>query len=591
MRAWVWLGGALVLTSCLQDIPPVPLPPPELHSADTEEADAASTAEDSGGPETSGDDAVPLKDGDIADADESESPLDTKAEEAVMDSASEADSASASDASSHHAPEVVMPLDAEQETADIDEVSDTLDTLTPAPEVVFEYTVTIPVSPPANGSPAPIVVVSTPEVSTDITLLVQGEPRALRLHRGKGSLSASFESEGTLSVSVEGEDSGVADGVIEARPERLLTGTLSADGLSWSPDEDIRLDGITTVPEGATLSIAPGTRVYIEPNARLEISGQLTATGPILFTRGSDAAWGGLVIGQQGSATLTDTWFLGGGGDSTKTFGHSNSQPVVKVSSGELSMSGGGILDSPGKGLGGFKAMMTLDQVLISRCDTGGEFVQSSLHMTNSHVVEIPDADGIVADDDNDGLYFVGALSVSDTVVGSSLTDVVFSMGEDDAIDHNDAELTISRAWIEGFIHEGVAASGGRTITIEDTVVRYCDQGIEAGYGSPTVLVRRSVVTNNRVGLRFGDAYDWADTGSLDVSHTVSVQNSEANVLNQTENGGPKLGAIQIACSMVDDPAFDGHDGNSAGVPTITPEGCVSTAECEGLPLGPDQCN
>ena len=281
---------------------------------------------------------------------------------------------------------------------------------------------------------------------------------------------------------------------------------------------------------------------------------------------------------------------MGGGGDATKTFGHSASQPVVKASYATMNLTGGGILDSPGKGLGAYQATVSATGLLISRCDTGGEIVQSSLTLSSSHIVEIPDADGVFDDDDNDGMYFVGVLQEGDNVFGSTLTDVVFALGEDDGVDQNDAEVTILRGWIEGFRHEGVAASGDRTVTVEDSVLLGCDQGIEAGYGSPTVVVRHCLLTGHRVGLRFGDDYVWGDEGALVVSHSVSVANSEANVLNLMETGAPEPGAIQISCSMVDDIAFDGHDGNTSGEPTWTAGGCVDAPPCDDVPVGPTSC-
>ncbi|MDP6945114.1 MAG: hypothetical protein QF464_13275, partial [Myxococcota bacterium] len=214
----------------------------------------------------------------------------------------------------------------------------------------------------------------------------------------------------------------------------------------------------------------------------------------------------------------------------------------------------------------------------------------SSLTLSNAHIVEIPDADGLTDDDDNDGLYFEGALVMDGETIGSTLTDVVFALGEDDGVDHHNATLTIVRGWFQDLVHEGIAASGVGSVTVEDSVAMGCDQGIEAGYGTPTVIVRHCLLVNNRVGLRFGDDYDWADEGFLDVTHSVSVDNSEANVLNLTDTGDPRPGAIQIGCSMVDDDAFDGLDGNVSGVPSWTTEGCVDVAPCAGAPVGPTTC-
>ena len=82
----------------------------------------------------------------------------------------------------------------------------------------------------------------------------------------------------------------------------------------------------------------------------------------------------------------------------------------------------------------------------------------------------------------------------------------------------------------------------------------------------------------------------WIGIEGVNKPIAVSVLNTEANVLNLMEDGTAKPGAIQIACSMVDDEAFDESDGNLPGVPTWTPAGCVDAPTCDSAPIGPDVC-
>jgi hypothetical protein len=573
MRAALVLSSLASLTGCLQELPPSTSQttgvPGSTEQSIVDEADTTDTGSSAAARGDTSTSAVPA---DTIDADVTDDlALDVTAEASEDGLLGDG-----------HA-DTTEPLDVAADTGP--------DDTGPVPtESTSLLSLTVPVDAPV-GLPVPLLVEGPEDWSGSVTLTVDGQPQTLMLHRGRGSLTMSLSVEASVEIAEANGDAETISVIVKARPERAISGVLAGEDLSWDAASDIHLDGVVTVADGAQLIIAPGTRVFLDPNARLEIEGDLSATGPILFTRATQDAWGGLVVTPGGNATLHDTWFVGGGGDATKAFGHSASQPVVKASSGVLSMLGGGVLDSPGKALGGYKATLALTDVLISRCDTGGELVQSSLTASRLHVLEIPDADGEATDDDNDGLYFVGALQVDDQVVGSSLTDVVFSMGEDDAIDHNDAELSVTRAWIHGFAHEGIAASGGRTLTVSDTFIQGCDQGIEAGYGDPQVIVRGCLITGNRVGLRFGDDYSWSDDGVLDVSHTVSVQNTDANVLNLTDTGGPKPGAIQVACSMVDDIAFDDHDGNLPGVPEWQANGCVDAPLCEEIALGPNVCD
>ena len=104
-------------------------------------------------------------------------------------------------------------------------------------------------------------------------------------------------------------------------------------------------------------------------------------------------------------------------------------------------------------------------------------------------------------------------------------------------------------------------------VRIFNTVVRGCGQGIEAGYGSPRVLVDHCVVVENEVGLRFGDSYDRGSQGRMLVSNSI-VYNNVDNVLNyDLKTGQPVPGGITISYSLVEDSELD----SSATVWSETP--------------------
>jgi hypothetical protein len=81
--------------------------------------------------------------------------------------------------------------------------------------------------------------------------------------------------------------------------ETLVSGTLNGN-LHWTPEAGpYRVQGNAVVASGATLSIAPGTTVFFDADARLTIRGRLSAVGtesdPIWFTRRPGTGpWGGL---------------------------------------------------------------------------------------------------------------------------------------------------------------------------------------------------------------------------------------------------------------------------------------------------------
>jgi len=477
---------------------------------------------------------------------------------------------------------------ADGHTVDVVDIAPPLDTVAPGPDV----TVVAPVAP--VDAPFPVLLTADTPLTATVTVALAGTEREVRLYRGRGSFVARADAAGALPLTLNGAP--LTPLTAEARPTRELSGALSGDELSWSAAADILVTGDVSVAAGDTLTIGAGTRVLVADAVNVEVSGAVKSLGtgaePVLLTASGDA-WGGLRLLPGAVGELDETWLVAGGGDDAKRFGHSDSQPVVWVDAARLTMRGGGILDGPGKAFGSRDADITLGGVRVARCDTGGELENTMLVAERLHVSEIPDGDGVADDDDNDGVYLRGARIVAGEAAESVLRDCVFAVGEDDGIDHNEALVRVERAWIEGFRHEGVAASNGRRITIVDSVVKGCEQGIEAGYGAPEVVVERCIVTGNGVGVRFGDSYDWGDDGTLSVTASV-VYGNVADVRNFSRAlDGPKPEAVTVSCSVVGDPTWVDVSGNVAGPPEGRwTDGCatgpaLSADSCPGLSVGP----
>lgn len=459
--------------------------------------------------------------------------------------------------------------------------------------------------PPGRPFTLAVRTLSGAPLSGRLRLCIDGAPGPeLGLHRGRGSVPLSFPGEGPVRLSVHGTDAyGTLDVAVVARPFVEFTGVLSGAQLAWTRSADVRLSGDTVVPAGETLTVSAGTRILLGTNASLEVQGTLRVTGtagePVLFTSAGDAAWGGVRVPAGGLAELDEAWFTRGGGDTSRRFGHSASQPVLHAAGGTFALRGGGVVDNVGKALGGQRGTVTVDGALVSRCDTGGQVTESVVRIERTHFLEIPDADGVFEDDDNDGLYVSGLTTdVGGAPVEAVITDSVFAVTEDDAIDQNGAALRVERVFIDGCRHEGIAASTGQRILVRDTMVRGCEQGIEAGYGAPEVVVEHCLLTGNDVGLRYGDSYDWETTGTLSVRHTVSVGNRVANFRNHVELlGGPAPGVVDVRCSMVATAELDGTLGNVAGEPSglWATRGCAEGpamigAGCDGEPPGSSVC-
>ena len=466
----------------------------------------------------------------------------------------------------------------------------------------------LPSAPPV-GSPFPVVVRSSAgrplSGPGEVTV---GDQRAqpVMLYRGRGSVSATIDSEGpTVVRAVVGNRRGERTVTAQRRPLRRLTGVLQGADLRWELSSDVVLEGLVQVPAGERLTIEAGVRVLGAAKANLDVAGELVAAGtraaPILFTREGAAPWGQIKLLEGARGRLDHVYLTQAGGDETRQFkpDHSMSQPVVLAdAAAELVVEGGGAIDNPGKCYSSRVSRVTLRDVLVSRCDQGGEHDASELLVEGSHYLEIPDADGRFEDDDNDGLHL--GLDPARPPPMMIIRDSVFAVCEDDGIDQAGPPLLIQRVWVEGMRHEGIATSSGSTITIEDSVVLRSDNGIEAGWGAPDTIVRNTLLADNNVGLRFGDEYLPAtmdNRGKLTASYVAVFGSRQANVLNWYTGGGRAVpGAIEVSCSMVDTPEWDTQASNRPGVLSFDsqtgclPPGQSTLPDCPVGPIGRRGC-
>ena len=463
---------------------------------------------------------------------------------------------------------------------------------------VVELPATLPI-----GVPFPLIVRTADGSPFSGTLAVRLGDHHLppvRLFRGRGSTSTTIERAGDLELFLGDCPTPTRSLTAAERPMREVSGEVSGDDLLWASGEDIYVTDVV-VPEGSSLVIEAGVRVFAAPDENIVAHGSIHVRGtvedPVLFTRASEESWGGFRFLTGSEGVVEHALLIGGGGNASYAFGHSSSQPVFYVSRADCTVVGGGAIDNEGKGYSSNRGRVTIRDVVVSRCDTGGEHYRSLVLYEDSHVLEMPDADGRADDDDNDGVYFNRPYVEDDVVQASVVRNNVFAYGEDDAIDQNGALVVVENCWMEGFAHEGIAASNAHGVTVRDTVIINAEQGIEAGYGRPQVVVEHCLLSGNGVGLRFGDTYDTSSYGHLSVHHTVVVGSLGHSVYNYVEAlDGPRPGAIDISCSMVNDSDWNGVAGNFAGTAAWDERGCVRLSrrplpQCEDAPIGPRVCD
>lgn len=404
-------------------------------------------------------------------------------------------------------------------------------------------------------------------------------PNSILLHRGRGSKSIRPGFPGAKEIVVTNRRGiEIVRNEIEITngpPFIELEGTIQNDELVWDSTSVIHITGDLTVFEDQTLVVNAGAVIMINGLADLIINGRIECHGtpesPVFFTAfDADSPWGE-IRHNNNENSYSYTFFTRGGGDSSRPYGHSNSQAVIMAINCGLEMYKCFIIDNFGKAFGGGASDLEIKSCLISRCDTGGEFIMNSLHIDDCWFLEFPADSTDATEDDNDGIYLhVGNACIDNPYI---IRNSVFETGMDDGIDQNGAYVNIENCIISDFENEGIATSNTNQVQVSNTLVLNCEQGIEAGYGAPTVIINHCLVKNNETGFRFGDWYLQNCAGSMSISNSIATNNSLHNVWNfEILTDAPVEGAINMEYSLVNDSLYDSNTGCVSGDPEFKPD-------------------
>ncbi len=324
---------------------------------------------------------------------------------------------------------------------------------------------------------------------------------------------------------------------IEERPDWIrVTGRL-AGSADWGEDARVVVDGDLEIPEGATLVVGAGSLIRMTAGATWKVFGRVevrgTAGRAVLFTAAEPGQpWGGVEI-RGGAASLEGThtlwtesgsnpaWFNENPGFAV----HRREQALFLIDGGDVRLTDCAAFDGHGQFGHGREGRLTLERCLVQRFITGGEFNGGRVEVRNSALIEFPRDDGIFTDDDNDAIYLThGDHWISDTVIGWARDDGI------DAGSGGAGSVTASNVWVEAVFHDAFAWSGaGRRATNLHCVAIHCGQGIECGWSSgsdsPRVIADDCLCLENVSGARFGDNYDTAYTGFLQVTESLLLGN------------------------------------------------------------------
>jgi hypothetical protein len=234
--------------------------------------------------------------------------------------------------------------------------------------------------------------------------LIQGD--GFTLKRGCGSALLTTTVSGTAVIRAEGSSVSPQEAtvtILENPDMRTLSGDLAGENLLWDSTSVIFIESNIRVPEGLTLTIEPGAIVLLGSLVEILVEGNIICGGdgiPVQFLPSNSLEPWGEIDHRPGSvANYKNVFFVGGGGNPARAFGHSNSQPVLGGWQCSLTADHIVIMDCPGKAFGLSQSEAQIAHSLITRCDTGGEFTESLVDISYSHILDIPDADFVIDDD------------------------------------------------------------------------------------------------------------------------------------------------------------------------------------------------
>ncbi len=407
-------------------------------------------------------------------------------------------------------------------------------------------------------------------LTTTVTLtdgVADFRSRNVKIIRGVGSVTSKVTSSSDFTLGVSGFNETKQIQLNNNPSEQTHSGTIRNTETWHNSQIHIITDDIT-LSEGVRLTIDAGTRIYIERKKNFDISGSLVLEGtelsPILFsTQDHTEAWGGIKFlnGSQYSE-LEYTIFTRGGGDNDRNYGHSSSQPILKAEETNMELSNCFLIDNIGKGIASEESTVVITNSLISRCDTGAEFRYSNSTITGLYVLFIPDDDGVVEDDDNDGLYVWNQLSSNpETTI---IERVVIYSTEDEGIDFNSrAKVEVRYSFISHIHDKGLSVGNASHTEFYGNQITHCEDAAIGAKDNSFVLVNKCTLYKNAIGLLGYTKNEGQGGGNITAKNLIISESSEDSYSDDANS------SLNISYSLSDTDQIPGT-GNIEYAPRFT---------------------
>lgn len=302
----------------------------------------------------------------------------------------------------------------------------------------------------------------------------------------------------------------------------------------------VRIKKDLIIPNTSSIVIGEGSVILVDEGVNIYNNGPIHFNGseknPILMTCSDPTKFfGGFISnGSMAEVNATNTFFTrfshNTGGEFS--YGHAQHQALFKSTSTKQKFQNCYFFDSPGQVFHPEQSELTISSCIVQRTKTTGQLNYGKAEIKTSYFSDFPDDSQNYRDNDNDGLYL--------NAIDANISDCVFMYTKDDGIDSGGDKggiVNISNCVFEACFHEGLALSSVDPVekyhTISSCLITNCQQGIELGFSSSNhyVLVDNCTISDNYIGVRFGDCYTRPIEGILEVKNSM-ISNNYKNSWN-----------------------------------------------------------
>jgi len=441
-------------------------------------------------------------------------------------------------------------------------------------------------------------------------------PAEITMYNGLGSALVTFaaDEDFILTAAVGGLAASRSLTNIDAEPIIEVNDASAGDSSTWSGTVHITDD--LTIPSNHTLTIEPGTLILLDGassgsgGADIDVRGSIqslgTADDPITFTAFETGRnWGELHHDDADPSLFRYTNFHRAG--RSPGVGHSGTGPTFRVSGSTLIFEHSNLTDNAGKLMHATSSSdLTFRKCLFARSVMGPEISSTALLFENSWITEMSHRD------DADGIYVHSQRSDQTCVMRTGVVAKIV----DDGIDLLGADITIEDFIVRDCDDKGISAFNGETAIIgclvvnnnrapEDPTVTSVAAKARAGV-TTTVNIDRTTIVSTRTpgvidyGIQSHEKYGyttgaiiWHVTNSIiDATDPINTQfpylDSDVHVSYSNIFGEPwpGTGNINIDPQFVDPNSGNYHLKSQAGhwnplskqwIPDETTSPCIDT--------------